>query len=441
MLKGGEYFGVYEDRMTKVYSPAQKYRLDHPDTKETINDAITNATEVFKDDVMSSATPKRLSDAHLDLEVFNDVFNITDGFAVCELNSSATYIDRKSITFKHNIISYVKDGKVICDRMNFVKDDFDSMFDSELRVQAFVEFSYDTIHDKAILIAYEKIHSFMINIAKHMKNLMDTDTRNLILVYRFKVNNDGTFVEEINNIARMENSDILISAYGNYIPDEERMNIPDTKDSFAMDEGIVFDDALIQVEHSEGRKGHKSNIIEFIIRSIHRLTDDTNTYPKFDSLYDELFACKKKIKDIKEGMNYKAIQNQIANKVIRKNMNGTENKADVKAIDSWKQKLKEMDDEIIIYQNNRDECLKILDEPAERYIETLDKKKNPSFYRHLMRHKDMQLKYLTPPMQMAKIFIQQLGYPMENNKFISDEIKSKSPFRLAWPSFTNFYFH
>ena len=400
-ITGGEYFGLYQQGKMEILSPSQRNALVV--NEGTIEDKIDAARETFKKDItwdiagspaiLSIATPKRLSDAHIDLEVVNSVFQPTTGFAVCEANT--TVINKDPIEFKSNVVSYISEGKVVVDREKKYKFEM-----NDINKQVFVEFTYSTIHDEAILTAYVNIHKFMIKIMKHMQNIKDS--RKLIIVYRFHVASDGTLNEVIEEIAKVESDTICMVAFANYKQTSQKIQVPKTSTTLYMDEFITFDDVFMQVEHSENGKSHKSNIIEFIIRAMRYFDSSTNINVKVDRDMKTFFDAKKRINELCRNRKCEELYDRINNYQPRLTLRGKPYRQDQINLERWRNDIAEYEAAI---------------KPYADIISAIE-------FKNLM------------PMQMVKLFILQLQYEYQNFKLVSSKpITSQSAIYKAWDDF------
>lgn len=344
-MNGGEYYGLYDENgKVEILSPSQrnalistdgdlKYKIDK--AKETFEKDITLYV-ADKPEILTNATPKRLSDAHIDLEIINDIFKPDNGFGVCEANTSI--LKDESLNYKNNIPSYITESEIVVDR--------ERKYSFELRkinTHVFIEFSYSTIHNRFILMAYKNIHEFMIDIFTHLKTI-NTDHK-LIIVYYFHVESNENLKREINDIIKIENKDVRIQVFANVIPSKQKIIVPDSE-TFAMDEFITFNDVFIQIEHSESGKSHKSNIVEFLLRSMHYFSNSSSYSDKIESNIEEYFKLRECIRKIKIDSNYIGLRNKIANYSPRTRIDGRIYKQDEKNYNRWLTELRKCDEEI-----------------------------------------------------------------------------------------------
>lgn len=103
---GGEYLKYKSKQKEVIFSPSQYY-LDklseyNFQTVEESNKHIRNSVEQIRKDVLNmhadveyfridAGKGKLFSDANIDLENVNAIFNPENGFGVCELESEITY--------------------------------------------------------------------------------------------------------------------------------------------------------------------------------------------------------------------------------------------------------------------------------------------------------------------------------------------------------------
>lgn len=150
-------------------------------------------------------------------------------------------------------------------------------------IYIFIEFSYpSSLHRKEFIKGYELIHqktSEIINSIINCSTKQLEDAQIYLIRIEFK-NIESKF--SLSKFTVGENVAILKNNWDEV--EYMKLVIPPTTESFDMDEFLIAQTSdtnyLIQVEHSEGNGNHKSNMVEFILRTCRYLkisVDDTFT--------------------------------------------------------------------------------------------------------------------------------------------------------------------
>lgn len=304
-LYGGEYY-TFVDRNKNLWHLAPSFdyfsrnqQKGLSKTKAEVNAEIDEVATLFKSEnerVINGATykrdthtPKRISDANLDAEILRQVFNVTDGYAQNEAYSSFIYDYNSSLTTNNEPIT-----KITAEGTTYLfKDDppveMTRMMIQQSRVESFVDFSYSGNVD--VNKAYSNVHKATYEIAEHLKQLMqEHPNQSIIAYYKLRVADDGTVDTNFERIAYLENKECLAIGYFNKAQykgkaKQTEIKVPATNDAFKMDEYLILQTDLgnisMQIEDSENLSSHKSNGVEFIIRSFRKMNEHSKLDMKF----------------------------------------------------------------------------------------------------------------------------------------------------------------
>lgn len=300
-IKGGEYFTFFnltDSKDTKIISPGTKYFLrnkTYGDIKTAIETCAKYveefAREVIEDKIyiMHECQGKRLSDSILDLFIFSHFFNINNGFSVCELRSNWFHAVNKNPIkdIGSNIISTVE-GKNITLQFKYAVDNIIDMIRRFHKYQIFIEFSYDLQIDTAV--AYKNIRIVLQEIIKSIIHIIQTyKSRNYVLFYKYYVSRNGNIETKQYIISKYITSDVATFVCfnedirtGKYLK-QYVVEVPRTVYGLKMDEMIEFatDEGAysIQIEDSENLTDHKSNGVEFLLRSFKNINGRVASVP------------------------------------------------------------------------------------------------------------------------------------------------------------------
>lgn len=150
-------------------------------------------------------------------------------------------------------------------------------------IYVFIEFSYPGTMEKHLVIdMYSKIHRKTLQIMKMIiDNVEKSKNINQIYVIRILTSKIDDNVLPF-TIYNYDDNLSVFTIMQDFNPTTgitkfNTINIPSTKDSFAMDEFLFVKsnsvkttneiNYFVQIEHSEGMERHKSNIVEFILRT------------------------------------------------------------------------------------------------------------------------------------------------------------------------------
>lgn len=148
-------------------------------------------------------------------------------------------------------------------------------------IYIFIEFSYpSSINRKFFVQRYKSIHA---RTCKTISSVIQNSAKSLYKnqIYLIRIENDKLEKPVVLKEFKLNDNTMI---YKNNWNDSKYMslNIPKTEKSFDMDEFLIAQSKdmnyLIQVEHSEGEGNHKSNMVEFILRTCNYLkisVDDT----------------------------------------------------------------------------------------------------------------------------------------------------------------------
>lgn len=242
--------------------------------------------------------PKFFSDSLLDGILFMEIPNVEHVFCKNEFQSERLFnsinstnindgftIDREtqlSYHINHHPVTNINDFEIISiknstgiNKTNFFTD----IHLATKNIYVFIEFSYTgTVKKSEVVKSYQLIHYktqfIMEKIIEDSKSYSDGNYIYVIRILLSKITDTIEFVKH-----NYENFTI-ITILQDF--DRERgtkfntINIPKTEKSFAMDEFLVVNckfnqdvkiNYFVQIEHSEGMQHHKSNIVEFILRT------------------------------------------------------------------------------------------------------------------------------------------------------------------------------
>lgn len=291
-LRGGQFFSYIDinssdDRNIITPSMIARDKLPHATIEAIIDEAskIIERISVIeykkKRYVMSECQGKRLSDAYIDMEIFNQWFDIEDGFAISEISSSSINPE-----VEKDVLSVGAEPIVFVDHNNIStcwSRNFGHYLFRDHNVHSFIDFTYALRIDTAE--AYRQIHQCTNKIAQKMKLFIDNGNQN-VLMYKIYVAKDGKVNQNMTPQFILEHNKLRFV----YTTNEElnfkniqqrQIVVPDTaRNGFQIDEFIEFKSGNntheIQIEDSENLTKHKSNNIEFMFRIFASLSDDPN---------------------------------------------------------------------------------------------------------------------------------------------------------------------
>lgn len=148
-------------------------------------------------------------------------------------------------------------------------------------VDIYIEYSYNKERAHEL---YAKIHSHTLKIIQEIMNLELITNNKRIFALRFNVDAKSPIIdiknlmlEDINHVD-FQGNETVVAEY--FIYDQTNysvVQVPPTDEKISNDEQIFIQtyDTIynIQIEHSESGSDHKSNFIEFIGRTLSRITD------------------------------------------------------------------------------------------------------------------------------------------------------------------------
>lgn len=235
----------------------------------------------------------------------NKNFDADDELNLINFLEDKTLINRK-IDFQQ--ILNAKSGN---NKMHFIENDFGGnvvhfhdnldhhLFNNNMDKQIFIfiEFSYNNFIGKnkfQIHPLYLQIHSHTL---KLLKRIINYPFKQSLYVFRFVID-DNKFIDPsgiVFNYFEVEQVDVPkiigtteISYYIENFDNSNKsypINIPDTTISFDMDEYLMINyenlNFHVQIEHSENLSKHKSNLVEFLIRSFNLLNYSSSDLLKF----------------------------------------------------------------------------------------------------------------------------------------------------------------
>lgn len=270
VLIGGEYIKM---KSGHIYSLSQLV-YDNKSHTSTILDVkrelrghhkFGKTKYITEDQWDTSYTAKIISDAFIDLLGIIEIWNykLKDAFAVCEMESGFVYNRTNVPSFGNNIPSYFDNNGISFESPSKVY----RMIDASKKI--FIEFTYSRIINCEY--AYDTIHQMT-------KILLFNSciSKSPIQIFRVEVNEDGSIASIPRAIFNDDILEITMTEKAKY----NKIVIPKTDSTFGFDEYIAFetlDNELysIQIEHSESKNSHKSNVLEFLISNTLNLDDDT----------------------------------------------------------------------------------------------------------------------------------------------------------------------
>lgn len=218
------------------------------------------------------------SDAHMDLIGIllhrTSPIRITRGFAVCEwhgdlyTNESNEFITTYESYNEHSI------------RLSRNEDEFINSFrDRQIRI--YIEFSYGD--GERVMDHYKPIHEMTHSLVNQILDLVKNYRTRTIIAIRLDLNSKSEYnLDELLERFERDNYSVLCFDECSY----SEVNIPSTTidNGFSYDEQITLESIInddiktidIQVEHSEGGRNHKSNMVEFIARNIRDVVHSSN---------------------------------------------------------------------------------------------------------------------------------------------------------------------
>lgn len=239
--------------------------------------------------ISKNIQPKFFSDSLLDGLLFMKIPNVENVFCKNEYNSERLFneIDSSKINYgftedrktqlSYHLRSHQIQGIDNCEIISMENRDklnkhnfFTNNNLYEDVVYIFIEFSYPgTIDKREVLKYYKLIHSKTQEIMKIIIDEIEDTTPVPVYVIRILLSEIDSPIVFTRNVYRDINISTYLGDYKDNSTEFNTINIPKTKDSFAMDEFLIVDynfpDAncnvnyFVQIEHSEGMQHHKSN--------------------------------------------------------------------------------------------------------------------------------------------------------------------------------------
>lgn len=232
-------------------------------------------------------TPHLISDANADLFGLlmlrdRSKLDIKNAFAASEFHASKKFAEKKELLTIYNASSGIKikksgDSKNSNLSSVYSEEPVKSLISNSKKVKIYLEYSYDS---KAR--AYELYRLVHLDTGERLVRIledMDFEEADELVKFVF-MKIDPTTTSP--NISIFEYYDLedndgrSMRIYGNKLETYSRVVVPKTKGEFSYDEAIFLEVVRndsnyfieIQIEHSEGKSSHKSNLVEFIARNI-----------------------------------------------------------------------------------------------------------------------------------------------------------------------------
>lgn len=308
---GGQYFQISYGKLKLVPSVSQLYLYNKSLYQYHLDNAVNelkNRSQIeINNLIFNISTLHRasyISDANIDLLYLYYKNLIHSGYGVCEYNFLSS--SDKLPDCQNNLISVYENNEFSIKN----KLDFELGKINNENIQVYIEFAYSNFND--ISNAYHMIHLKTNEVFEEIIENQDNYKR---FIYRFQV--DDNSIKLINKIYIQ--SDKLINSiqtndkFTNIIIPETQANSGSNFDEFLHFESIngkIFD---IQIEHSEGLDKHKSDILEFILRTTENETLINEILTNLGYVFEnEKFKC-----ILKSGTIKKYIGNLNQNKIIQ----------------------------------------------------------------------------------------------------------------------------